>query len=589
MLDIIGMPDSAAFSNMVSKSQNYPLLSNLYDTRKSVVQPEVQSKIVPFDHILQAAFSKLVNDGGTYNRDEIPELFEANFNTIYKEMDNIMHHYSNSAVWGPDLPLPEEKPIVGIAVVNKKMYTISENEGVREYDLMTGKWTNKSFMPFPRAEFGIEVVNDKIYVMGGRSLEKGLLNTVEEYDPQTDTWTTKNPMPTGRTFFGTMAMNNKIYLIGGWEGEETMVTATRRVDEYNPATDTWTTKNPVPIGSEIEEIMRVGNEIWISGRTERPASTWDGVRKISLNSITYTPSPPAQKYDPSTNSWRLGWDIEKEFPEIASLIKQGKIERFSDPLQPCSSLMNNAFTVVYASSPEPEERQRDLETKRTQELSTQEIAKPGDMSEIPPEMKAKLEEKRRREFLTDEINKLVADEREKINSRQILLPFQTPFGPEYSMSFGRGWSGTISRRVRAEVMEREDLTSDIKANEEEIRRTIRLSIMDSLIIQGGAAGKPDNLPGIIPGEEKKYPSAQPVEKSTVTPVETITPGQAISSEVKMPAEKEKLYPGNEEEITPLEKGLSELMTQYVTQFSTYTNMQTTQILMDIPAGFDRKG
>jgi len=41
------------------------------------------------------------------------------------------------------------------------------------------------------------------------------LKTMEEYDPITDTWTTKADMPTARWFFSTSALNGKIYAIGG--------------------------------------------------------------------------------------------------------------------------------------------------------------------------------------------------------------------------------------------------------------------------------------------------------------------------------------------------------------------------------------
>jgi hypothetical protein len=43
-------------------------------------------------------------------------------------------------------------------------------------------------------------VNGKIYAIGG---EGGGRHKVEEYDPATDTWATKTPMPTGRALLAT--------------------------------------------------------------------------------------------------------------------------------------------------------------------------------------------------------------------------------------------------------------------------------------------------------------------------------------------------------------------------------------------------
>ena len=44
-------------------------------------------------------------------------------------------------------------------------------------------------MPTPRYGPAAAVVDGKIYVFGGNDV--GSLDTVEEYDPDTDTWTTK--------------------------------------------------------------------------------------------------------------------------------------------------------------------------------------------------------------------------------------------------------------------------------------------------------------------------------------------------------------------------------------------------------------
>ena len=43
----------------------------------------------------------------------------------------------------------------------------------------------------------------------------GVVATVEEYDPNTDTWTVKAPMPTARQSLGAALANGKIYAIGG--------------------------------------------------------------------------------------------------------------------------------------------------------------------------------------------------------------------------------------------------------------------------------------------------------------------------------------------------------------------------------------
>ena len=72
----------------------------------------------------------------------------------------------------------------------------------------------------PTARYGLQanVIDGKIYLMGGVE-EKGydqgvqLLNVTEVYDPSSDTWATKSPMPNLEGYVSAV-VNNKIYVIG---------------------------------------------------------------------------------------------------------------------------------------------------------------------------------------------------------------------------------------------------------------------------------------------------------------------------------------------------------------------------------------
>jgi N-acetylneuraminic acid mutarotase len=85
------------------------------------------------------------------------------------------------------------------------------------YDPATNRWTAKAPMPTPRMWMSGSVLNNKLYVIGGRELA-----TVEAYDPATNKWTTKKPMLTAREQLGvatfvTPSGNPKILAVGGWE------------------------------------------------------------------------------------------------------------------------------------------------------------------------------------------------------------------------------------------------------------------------------------------------------------------------------------------------------------------------------------
>jgi hypothetical protein len=124
-------------------------------------------------------------------------------------------------------------------------------------------WVAKAPMQQARAGLGVVAVNGKIYAIGGThaagtyppDVFRGFfLGTNEEYDPETDTWTTKAPMPTPRDYFAIAAYKNKIYCIGGAVGyivHEShnsfhSYNSSGINEVYDTVTDTWETKAPMP-------------------------------------------------------------------------------------------------------------------------------------------------------------------------------------------------------------------------------------------------------------------------------------------------------------------------------------------------------
>jgi N-acetylneuraminic acid mutarotase len=66
---------------------------------------------------------------------------------------------------------------------------------------------------------------------------------VEAYDPATNSWTTKAPMPTAREFLAAGVINGKLYAVGG---DELTGPFLNTVEAYDPATNTWTTEASMP-------------------------------------------------------------------------------------------------------------------------------------------------------------------------------------------------------------------------------------------------------------------------------------------------------------------------------------------------------
>jgi N-acetylneuraminic acid mutarotase len=185
--------------------------------------------------------------------------------------------------------MPTARSELGVAAVDGKIYAIVSGINY-EYDPTTDSWTAKTPMPTPRTGFGIAVVENKIYVIGGSIGDWEFTRANEVYNPATDTWETKTSMPSPRSGMDANVVNGKIYLIGGGHRTSHTPSWTFSTNEvYDPATDTWATKTPIPTRTDNYASAVVNNRIYIIGGSEG----------VTLNQI----------YDPETDTWSNGTPI----------------------------------------------------------------------------------------------------------------------------------------------------------------------------------------------------------------------------------------------------------------------------------------
>lgn len=194
--------------------------------------------------------------------------------------------------WAPKTPMREARAGLAAAVVNGKIYAIGGYKGetvfniVEEYDPVNNSWTTKTSMRIARAGLAAAVVNDKIYAIGGyeggRVFATRVFDTVEEYDPSTNTWALRRPMPTPRARFAAAVVNNKIWAIGGLS-REVFSDFYPTVEEYDPVTDGWTTKTPMPTvrggivgiaAGVVRGVLYVVGGDWTVGACDLATETW---------------------------------------------------------------------------------------------------------------------------------------------------------------------------------------------------------------------------------------------------------------------------------------------------------------------------
>lgn len=209
----------------------------------------------------------------------------------------VSHRTSNSDSWAARAGMPTPRlALAVVAAANGKIYAIggaNENGAlsiVEEYDPGTNTWIRKSDMPTARSFFeAVLASNGKIYAIGGATTNEYDLSVVEEYDPLTDTWATKSSMPTARHRIGaTFARNGRIYVMGGEIFLHPGVTVTNVVEEFDPVTDSWTTRSSMPTSR---------NSLGVATATNGKVYAIGGHNGNFLSIV--------EEYDPNTDTWAI--------------------------------------------------------------------------------------------------------------------------------------------------------------------------------------------------------------------------------------------------------------------------------------------
>jgi len=205
---------------------------------------------------------------------------------VAKGLDGVIYVIGG---WDPDLP--------GSGLTNVGGSETGGNSWINHmqaYNPVTDTWTLKAPIPLAVWEAGAATGDDgKIYVIGG---ENGVdpnyeTDRVQVYDPATDTWTTKTPMPTPRIYHGVVKdKDGLIYAIAGYS--RALGTAISTVEAYNPATDTWTTKASMPI-----RVCQFGSTLVCDGKIY----VMGGGTSYSNNDPPFYDS--VYSYDPTTDTW----------------------------------------------------------------------------------------------------------------------------------------------------------------------------------------------------------------------------------------------------------------------------------------------
>ena len=203
-----------------------------------------------------------------------------------------------SGAWTMVGNMPTRRVCSAHCVVDGKIYVIGGFLGqnyslVEVYDPATNNWTEKSSMINPKWGHTAVFLNGKIYVFGGVTnwLPETYYETMEIYEVATDTWVEKECPITPRWFTSASAVNGKIYVVGGF-GKDTMLSD---VDVYDPVSDTWSSGTPLQIARCGVATTVANNKIYAFGG-------FGNVSLKNLDERVRA-FQTTEQYDPETDTW----------------------------------------------------------------------------------------------------------------------------------------------------------------------------------------------------------------------------------------------------------------------------------------------
>lgn len=215
--------------------------------------------------------------------------------------------------WTVLKPLPEARHHITLSAVRGLLYGVGGFTGgfpnwraqptMFIYDPAANSWTSGTDLPVARAEGVSAVVDNKIYLIGGRvratedaRLFNDHIDSVrnEVFDPLTNGWSARADAPTARNSAAAATIDGKIYVVGGRNFSKNADGTARQVnipnlEVYDPNLDRWETRSPMPQAQGGLAATSLNGKLYVFGGEQ-----WVPEQKVFAESWVY---------DPKTDKW----------------------------------------------------------------------------------------------------------------------------------------------------------------------------------------------------------------------------------------------------------------------------------------------
>lgn len=133
------------------------------------------------------------------------------------------------------------------------------------FDTDTESWSQGANLSQGVKEHSLDVVDDTIILLGGRTMDNGgndAVDMVERYDVATDSWSSGAAMPERRYSHASATVDGSVYLLGGFDASDN---ESPTILVYNVADDSWSTRDFDPPPRQQPKAAVVDGLIYLYG------------------------------------------------------------------------------------------------------------------------------------------------------------------------------------------------------------------------------------------------------------------------------------------------------------------------------------